>query len=238
MLKFGFSNWWNVTTDGEMAREIARTAESYPLMKKYKGWDIRFEIIDGDIHRMFLLYGDGDIYEFRVGDTSEDYEFHFGHHDSDGCLAHAEKAIDSVESIMPMKSQRTEPLSLTNNYTQDLPLGALVRHKQSGNCAKIVAHNENHVTIEYIDGKKAKANLGYFDVESIEAFAQKLKRRLDKKETIKVKAKKHPKHPFATTSSPMKYGVIESVNLSRMTVTVLTSRGFTEFWLEAIELIN
>jgi hypothetical protein len=64
--------------------------------KTYKGWDILFSVPNGGILACIICRWD-EAYQFPVGDTDEDWEFHFDYLDSDGVLSHAKKAIDSLE---------------------------------------------------------------------------------------------------------------------------------------------
>lgn len=131
-----------------------------------------------------------------------------------------------------LEPESTEPK--TTVLVQDLPIGAIVRHKKTGNCSKIVKNDRANrfITVETIDGT-LRGDLGYCDVEPLIEFAKRL-------ETgTKLKAKKHLKHPFASTASSTKYGTIQSVNLSAMVAVVDTQKeAGVLFYLEAVEVIQ
>jgi|GEM_PF-3122229 len=61
----------------------------------YKDWEIYFCIPNGGIIACVICRGD-EAYQFPVGDTDEDYEFHFDYLDDGGVLAHTKKAIDAL----------------------------------------------------------------------------------------------------------------------------------------------
>lgn len=130
-----------------------------------------------------------------------------------------EKAIAPVE--VPQK-----PVTIF-----DLPIGTIVRHKESGHCAKIFKKG-NGLQVQKLSGGEP-FYWDYLKVEPLEEFAKRLK------PGMKLKAKKHPYHPFATTSSSKKFGTIETVSLSKLVAIVSTDRhGFIEFNLEAVEVIE
>lgn len=130
-----------------------------------------------------------------------------------------EKAISPVES--PQK-----PVIIF-----DLPIGTIIRHKESGQCAKIFKKG-NGLQVQLLSGGEP-FYWDYLKVEPLEEFAKRIK------PGMKLKAKKHIDHPFATTSSSKKFGTIETVSLSRLMAIVATDRhGFVEFNLEAVEVMK
>ena len=62
----------------------------------HKDWDIFFDIPNGGIVASVIIKGDS-AYWFPVGDTGDDYEFHFDYLDGKGVLNHTMKAIDAIE---------------------------------------------------------------------------------------------------------------------------------------------
>lgn len=63
---------------------------------QHKGWDIFFSIPNGGICAAIILKGEA-VFDFMVGDSPDDWEFHFDYLDGDGVYAHTLKAIDAIE---------------------------------------------------------------------------------------------------------------------------------------------
>lgn len=67
-----------------------------------KGWDIYFCIPNGGICACVIVKDDC-AFQFPVGDTDEDWEFHFDYLDHKGVFAHAKRAIDAIVAIAGME---------------------------------------------------------------------------------------------------------------------------------------
>ena len=63
---------------------------------KYKNWEIYFSVPNGGITAAIIVRNEL-AYNFIVGDSDEDWEYHFDYLDSEGVLSHVKKTIDAVE---------------------------------------------------------------------------------------------------------------------------------------------